>query len=102
GKAMKSLKKISEIGLQNFTASIDPNSSFTYKVFKYYNPSLTRFTMIVINRATGEQYGDGKEVFDIAFLKGRKPSRILKNFGTVDYQESPVRVTKRSFTLLPV
>ena len=101
-KAMPSLKKLTDIGFRFFQNPGGGADLFGYKVFKYYNPAKIYFLMKYLNRETGDQVGPSKEYHDIQFLKGRKPKRFFSSFGIVDFKESPIRVTKKSFTLLPV
>ena len=101
-KAMRHLKALSDINLENLQVPGGMVDLYNYKVFKYYNPSKIYFLFKYLNRVTGDQVGPSREFFNIQFLRGRKPARMARNFGIVDFKESPIRVTKKSFTLLPV
>lgn len=101
-KAMPSLRKLSSIALESFKVPPGAGGFFTYKVFRYFNPSQTHFWLKYFNRFSGVQEGDDRDYYGIQFLKGRRPKRFSPTFGIIDYKESPIRVTKNSYTLLPV
>lgn len=103
-KIMHKLKSLSDIGLDWL-----PDISGSYQsanglpggtVYKYYNPSITKLSYSFIERVTGLQIGSTETVFNIKFIKGRRPSRINDNYGILDYKESPIRVTENSVTFL--
>ncbi len=101
-KAMKSLKQLSEIGLYNFQPPINNgNLGFNYKVFGYIKASSTHLILKYLNKETGATERV-IELYGLKFFKGRRPKRYFNNYGILDYKESPIRVTKNSFTILPL
>lgn len=69
------------------------------KVFRYYNPSETNLTVRIIDRLSGEIRQQMAFEY-IKFLRGRRPSRVASNTGIIDYFDSAIRVTPKSFAML--
>ena len=93
---MPSLSSLDDIGLQSLSFETSPAATvMPFRVYNYYNPSLTHFLMKYITRATNIQAGESREFFNVAYLKGRKPERFVRDAGIVDYKKSPIRVTKK-------
>lgn len=64
----------------------------------YYLPAICKLSMGV----TTTGFVNSRSFYEISFIKGRKPSRMLGSLGIVDANDSVIRVTPNSFHILNV
>jgi len=72
-----------------------PEALENYEIFPYYRPASVAINLRKEVRKTASKIED-KSFPTINFIKGRTPKKYQGNFGILNYETRPVRVTKNS------
>ncbi len=98
GIIARRFEKISlkDIGYKHF--NLEEQDPQLFQIYPYYKPASVGTELQIEDRSTG-MVSERETFKDIKFVKGRIPKQFANNYGILNYEAVPVRVTKNSQVL---
>ncbi|WZL88337.1 hypothetical protein VS868_12090 [Salinimicrobium sp. 3283s] len=87
------LEAPSKIGIKHYNLNEDQYPLF--KIYKYYRPASANISLDIEERATGT-VEENENFEDVLFVRGRRPKKFSDDYGILNFEAGPVRVTENS------
>ena len=95
-RRMKKLNSPGDLGFKIY--DLETEQVQLFRIFKYYRPASVAINLKIELRGNGYVYHT-KDFEDVLFVKGRKPVQFYDNYGLLNVNAVPVRVTRNSQVL---
>lgn len=92
-RRFKKFSSLADVGYLHYNLETDTIPLF--KIHNYYKPAAVDITLDIESRQTGS-ISNTKKFTGVPFIKGRKPKMYAANYGILNYNPVPIRVTKKS------
>jgi len=92
-RRFKKFSSLADVVYQHYNLETDTIPLF--KIHNYYKPAGVDITLDIESRQTGS-IANTKKFTGVQFIKGRKPKMYASNYGILNYNPVPIRVTKKS------
>ncbi|MGI0106763.1 hypothetical protein [Salinimicrobium sp. WS361] len=83
----------SQIGFKHY--NLEENQYPLFKIYKYYRPASANISLDIEERATGI-VAENENFEGVLFVRGRKPKKFSDDYGILNFEAGPVRVTENS------
>ena len=95
-RRMKKLNSPGDIGFKIY--DLENEQVQLFEIFKYYRPASVDINLKIELRGNGYVYHT-KDFEEVLYVKGRKPQQFFDDYGILNVNTTPVRVTRNSQAL---
>lgn len=92
-RRFKKINSLGDIGYRQY--NLETEDPQLFQIFNYYKPAAVDISLEIESRKTGSVSKE-KNFNDVQFVNGRRPKQYQANYGILNYDTVPVRVTRKS------